>query len=183
VAKELKMKLKSAALGAAVAILATASPVAAADLFGGLYVHDIKTPIDLRGIEGGVDVQFGVRGDRLKGLAFLGAPSPYAFAAVNSAGGTHYAAAGLSWKIGDRLYLRPGFGLAVHTGSLRPDPAEPARSLGSRILFEPELGFGFRATHRLSIEASWVHMSNGTILAEQNPGMDNIGVRLNVRLR
>jgi len=176
----MKPPLIAAALAASASL---AAPARAGELFGGLYAHDVKTPLDLRGIERGVDFQLGVRGGRLRGLAFLGSPSPYAFAAVNSAGGTDYAAAGLSWKIGHRVYLRPGFGLAVHSGSLRLDPAEPARSLGSRILFEPEVGVGLQASERLSVEASWVHVSNGTILAEQNPGMDNIGVRLSLKLR
>jgi hypothetical protein len=168
-------------LAAAAALIA--SPAPAQEIIAGVYAHDVKTPLDLRGIEGGADFQFGIRAERLSGLQVIGAPSPYVFAAVNSAGGTHYAAAGLSWKIGDTVYLRPGLGLAVHTGSLRLDPAEPARSLGSRILFEPELAIGVRAGERLSIEASWVHMSNAGILSHQNPGMDNIGVRLGWRFR
>jgi lipid A 3-O-deacylase len=175
------MHLRLLAAAAAAALLA--SPACAQEIFGGVYAHDVKTPLDLRGIEGGVDFQLGLRGEKLAGLHAIGAPSPYAFAAVNSAGGTHYAAAGLSWKIGDRIYLRPGFGLAVHTGSLRLDPSEPARSLGSRILFEPELALGVRAGERLSIEASWIHMSNGGLLSHQNPGMDNLGVRLSWRFR
>jgi len=170
-----------AAAAAAAALLA--SPACAQEIFGGVYAHDVKTPLDLRGIEDGVDFQLGIRGEKLEGLHAIGAPSPYVFAAVNSAGGTHYAAAGFSWKIGDRVYLRPGFGLAVHTGSLRLDPAEPARSLGSRILFEPELALGIRANERLSIEASWIHMSNAGLLSRQNPGMDNLGVRLSWRFR
>jgi lipid A 3-O-deacylase len=169
-------------LAAAVAAV-PACPASAQELFGGVYAHDVKTPLDLRGIEPGVDFQLGFRDGRIGGLHAVGSPSPYAFAAANSAGGTHYAAAGLSWLIGSKAYLRPGFGLAVHTGSLRLDPHQAARSLGSRILFEPELGLGFRASERLAIEASWVHVSNGGILADQNPGMDNIGVRLSYRLR
>jgi hypothetical protein len=155
----------------------------AQEIVGGLYVHDVKTPLDLRGMEGGVDIQLGYRGERLSGLHAIGSPSPYAFAAANSSDDVHYAAAGLSWKIGGDLFLRPGIGLAVHTGSLRIDPAEPRRSLGSRVLFEPELGIGFRASERLTIEASWVHMSNATILSHQNPGIDNLGVRFSYRLR
>jgi hypothetical protein len=168
-------------LAAATALLAM--PANAQELIVGVYAHDVKTPLDLRGIEDGVDLQIGLRGERLHALDVIGAPSPYVFAAANSAGGTHYAAAGLSWKIGDAVYLRPGFGLAVHTGSLRLDPAEPARSLGSRILFEPELALGVRAGERLSIEASWIHMSNAGLLSHQNPGMDNIGLRLAWRFR
>jgi lipid A 3-O-deacylase len=168
---------------AALAALCAGSPVFAQEVVGGFYAHDVKTPLDLRGIEGGVDLQLGYRGERLGGLSAIGAPSPYAFVALNSSNDVHYAAAGLSWKIGGDVFLRPGIGLAVHTGSLRVDPAEPRRSLGSRILFEPELGIGFRVSERMTLEASWVHMSNATILSHQNPGIDNLGVRLSYRLR
>jgi hypothetical protein len=167
----------------AVALAAAASPASAQELFGGVYAHDVDTPLNLRGIEPGVDFQFGLRGARLRGLGFIGSPSPYAFAALNSNGDAHYAAAGISWKIGGKLYLRPAFGLAVHTGPTHADPLEPRRSFGSRVLLEPELGVGYQFGRRLSAEASWVHMSHGGLFAEQNPGIDNIGVRLNYRFR
>jgi hypothetical protein len=176
------IRLLTVAATAAAAVLFAAA-AQAQEVIAGVYAHDVKTPLDLRGIEGGVDVQLGFRGAPLTGLHAIGSPSPYVFAAANSAGGTHYAAAGLSWKIGDGIYLRPGFGLAVHTGSLRLDPSERARSLGSRILFEPELALGVRAGERLSIEASWIHMSNAGLLSNQNPGMDNIGLRMSWRFR
>jgi hypothetical protein len=169
---------------AAAALAAAATPASAQEVFGGVYAHDVETPLNLRGVEPGVDFQAGWRGARMRGLGFIGSPSPYAFAALNSDGDAHYAAAGISWTIGGRLYLRPGLGLAVHTGPIRPDPGEPRRSFGSRILIEPELGVGYRFGTQLSAEASWVHMSHaGLFNSRQNPGIDNIGVRLNYRFR
>ncbi len=168
----------------AAALAATATPVYAQEVFGGVLAHDVETPLNLRGVEPGVDFQAGWRGERIRGLGFIGAPSPYAFAALNSNGDAHYAAAGISWKIGGRFYARPGFGLAVHTGPIHPDPGEPRRSFGSRVLIEPELGLGYRFSQRLSAEASWIHMSHaGLFNSRQNPGIDNIGVRLNYRFR
>ncbi|MDP8993798.1 MAG: acyloxyacyl hydrolase, partial [Pseudomonadota bacterium] len=108
-------------------------------------------------------------------------PSPYAFLGLNTAGDAHYAAAGLSWRIGGRVYLRPGFGIAVHTGEVTPDRREPKRAFGSRILFEPEIGLGVQLSERLSVEASLVHMSHATLLDGHNPGIDNLGLRLNYR--
>ena len=35
---------------------------------------------------------------------------------------------------------------------------------------------------RLSIEASWVHMSHAQLFGRENPGIDNLGVRLNLAL-
>ena len=165
-------------------ILAAAStaPAQAAEVFGGLYVHGVDTPLTLGGSpEGGVDVQLGYRGGSIINGTAL---EPYVFGAVNSRGDTHYAAAGLSWKFGDQVYIRPGLGLAVHTGSARNfnDSDNDRIEFGSRILFEPELGVGARISERMTIEASWIHLSHGTLLGRQNPGIDNIGARLNWKL-
>jgi hypothetical protein len=43
-------------------LAALPAPAVAGELFGGLYVHDVDTPITASGIEGGVDVQLGWRG-------------------------------------------------------------------------------------------------------------------------
>ena len=102
------------------------------------------------------------------------------FGALNTSGDTHYAAAGLSAKFGDRIFIRPGLGIAVHTGSTRnfDNPFNDRIEFGSRILFEPELGIGARISDRATIEASWVHLSHATLFGKQNPGIDNIGARL-----
>ena len=165
---------------AAAAAAVVPSAAQAGEVFGGLYVHDVKTPLDKGGVEGGADVQLGFRGGRI-GRTPL---QPYAFVAINTAGETNYAAVGLSAKFGHRLFIRPGLGIAVHSGSARnyEDPFNGKVDLGSRILFEPELGIGFQASERLSIEASVVHMSHAQLFGRQNPGMDNIGVRLNFGL-
>ena len=67
-------------------------------------------------------------------------------AAVNSRATPTIAAVGLSAKFGDRIYIRPGIGLAIHTGSARNtnNPFNDKIEFGSRILFEPELGIGAR---------------------------------------
>jgi lipid A 3-O-deacylase len=168
--------IKTTLIAGLLALIA-AAPAQAGEIFGGLYVHDVDTPLTHSGEEGGVDVQLGYRwGD--KGL------QPYLFAAANSAGETHYAAAGISYKFGDKVFIRPGLGLAVHTGSAKnfDDPDNRKVDFGSRILFEPELGIGFRINDRATIEASWVHMSHAQIFGRQNPGMDNFGARLSWKL-
>jgi len=168
-------------LAALASLALTAAPAHAGELFGGVYKHAVDTPLSLGGgNEKGVDLQLGYRFD---GLGRTGL-QPYAFAAVNSAGDTHYAAAGLSYRWGRKLFLRPGLGLAVHTGSSREFEIRGNRDIefGSRVLFEPELGVGYQASERLSVEASWVHMSHAAIFSGQNPGIDNIGVRLNLKL-
>lgn len=165
---------------ALLAALALPAPAAAAELFGGVYVHDVDTPLTKSGIESGLDLQAGLRGGRI-GLTPL---QPYAFVAVNTKGETSYGAIGLSAKFGDAIYVRPGLGLAVHTGSTKnfSDPNDGKIDFGSRILFEPEVAVGARLNQRLSVEASWVHMSHATLFSRQNPGIDNFGVRLNFAL-
>jgi hypothetical protein len=157
------------------AIPATAS---ADELFGGLYVHDVKTPLDKSGIEGGMDVMLGWRGGKIAHTPL----QPYVLGAVNTAGNTNYAAAGLSLKFGDRIYFRPGLGIAVHTGSAGNVYRTDKIAFGSRVLFEPEIGVGARIGDRATIEASWVHMSHAQLFGRENPGIDNFGVRLNLRL-
>ena len=156
-----------------------AAPAHAGELFGGLFVHDVKTPLTLSGVESGVDAQIGWRGGRI-GKTPL---QPYVFGSLNSDGNTHFAAAGISAKFGDRIYIRPGVGIAVHTGSAAnfDNPFNDEIEFGSRVLFEPELGIGARLSDRATIEASWVHLSQGQVFGRQNPGIDNLGVRLSYR--
>jgi hypothetical protein len=116
-------------------------------------------------------------------LSFIGTATPHAFVSVNSAGDTHFAAAGVNWKFGKKVYLRPGIGLAVQTGPSRMVPGDGRIDFGSRVLFEPEIGAGVQVGERLSVEASWVHLSHAKIFGPQNPGLDTIGVRLNYRFR
>ena len=157
---------------------ALATPAPAAEIFGGLYVHDVDTPLTKSGIEGGADVMVGWRGDRLGGTPI----QPYLFGALNTAGETSYAAAGISARFGDRFYIRPGVGLALHSGSAGNFQRTDRIAFGSRILFEPEVAVGTQLNDRVSIEASWVHMSHAQLRSSQNPGIDNFGVRLNFGL-
>ena len=156
------------------AVIAAASPAQAGEIFGGAYLHDIDSPLTASGIENGVDVQLGYRWDRI-GRTPL---QPYLFAALNTAGETSYAAVGLSAKFGDRVFIRPGLGIAIHNGSDDKFNRSDKIAFGSRVLFEPELGLGVRLSDHATIEASWVHMSHAQLFGGQNPGIDNIGVRL-----
>lgn len=166
------------ALGAALAFLPAQAN--AGEIFGGLYVHDVDTPFTLSGVEGGADVMLGYRGGKIFGTRL----QPYVLGSLHTKGQTHFAAVGLSAKFGDKLYIRPGLGIAVHSGSAAnfEDPDNGKIDFGSRVLFQPEVGIGTRLAPRTTIEASWVHLSQGQIFGRQNPGMDSFGVRLNVEL-
>jgi lipid A 3-O-deacylase len=165
----------------AAASLSASTPAAAGEIFGGLYKHDVPTFLNKSGnVESGADVQLGWRGGGIGHTPI----QPYIFGALNTAGDTSYAAAGLSARFGDSLYIRPGLGIAIHTGSTRDFqiPGNGKIEFGSRVLFEPELGFGMRLAPRITAEASWIHMSHAQLFGKQNPGIDNIGVRVNVAL-
>jgi hypothetical protein len=166
-----------------IAIGAVPGAANAAEVFGGVYAHDVKLPTDLSGREGGADLMLGLRGGTI--AKPLGAElQPYVFGALNTAGDTDYAAVGFSVKfgLGKSVYFRPGLGLAIHDGSADQFFRSDRIAFGSRVLFEPELGIGTHISNRLSLEASWVHMSHATLFSRQNPGIDNLGMRLNLAL-
>jgi hypothetical protein len=164
------------------ALLVAIAPTAAnaGEIFGGIHVHDLKTPLDKSGIEDGLDFSVGYRGGRMFGTPL----QPYIFGALNSAGQTDYAAAGISARfgLGGGWYIRPGVGLAIHDGSAGKFYRTDKIAFGSRVLFEPEVGIGTRLNRKLSIEASWVHMSHAQLEGRENPGIDNLGFRVNLAL-
>ena len=166
-------------------MMALAFPTAAAaqEVFAGVHVHDVKTPLDASGIESGIDFSLGVRGPVI-GHLFTGQLQPYVFGALNSAGNTDYAAAGVEAKfsLGNKLYVRPGIGIAVHDGSAGKYYLTDKIAFGSRVLFEPEFAIGTQVSRRFSVEASWVHMSHAQLFGKENPGIDNLGVRMNLAL-
>ena len=167
-------------LGAALLALSLPTAANAGELFGGIHVHDVKTPLDKSGIEDGVDFSVGIRGGGLFGTRL----QPYLFGALNSAGATDYAAAGISARfgLGHGWYVRPGVGLAIHDGSAGKFYRTDKIAFGSRVLFEPEIGIGAQVSRRVSVEASWVHMSHAQLEGKENPGIDNLGFRVNLAL-
>ena len=168
------------ALALAAVLLCLPAAASAQEVFGGVYAHAVGTKLSLGSSrEKGADLQLGYRGPKIiRGTGL----QPYVFGALNSNGDTSFAAAGLSWRFGDRFYIRPGIGLAIHNGSTKDFNVDNRIAFGSRILFEPELGVGTRVNERLSIEASWVHLSHGQLFGGQNPGIDTIGARINLKL-
>lgn len=164
-------------VGALAACLAVYAPARADEMWAGVYAHDV-TPISSTRFEHGVDIQLGWRGRPVNALKAIGRPQPYILGAGNLDGGTNYAAAGLSWRFGDAIYLRPGIGMAIHDGPLFAVRNGRRVDLGSRVLFEPELAAGGRLNRCAAMELSWVHMSHATLFSRQNRGQDNVGIRV-----
>ncbi|MEW5685024.1 MAG: acyloxyacyl hydrolase [Pseudomonadota bacterium] len=184
----------------AAAFALSAGPALAGEVFGGIYAHDVDDGISYGKFEDGAQIVLGARTTALDELSFIGKPRVHLLAGVNTSGGTNYAAAGLSWRfdLSDRVYFQPGIGLAIQDGRVDlPSPNAPGITpeerikrlrdfqtkldLGSRVLFEPELTLGWKATERLSVELSWIHLSHGKLAGDYNPGVGDIGVRFTYR--
>ena len=108
--------MKSAVYLCPALLLLAPTAAHAGEVFGGLYVHDVKLPTDKSGIEDGADVQLGYRGGDIGHTPL----QPYIFGALNTAGQTSYAAAGLSARFGRTVYFRPGLGIARGVAASRP---------------------------------------------------------------
>lgn len=173
-------------LAPALAAIVSVTPVAAQEAFVGAYFHEVDTPLTFPVDESGADIELGYRFAPVEALSFIGKPQPYVLASINTAGDTNFAGGGLSWKLGNGpIYVRPGIGLIVHDGpSERFDPVTLRRTdLGSRVLLEPEIAIGAQVTERVSVEASWVHISHAQLFnSQQNPGIDMMGVRVNLAM-
>jgi len=194
--------MRRAALISAASAALMAGPALAGEVFAGAYVHDIDDGISYGKFEQGAQIVFGARTTALEELRIIGKPRVHLLAGVNTSGGTDYVAAGLAWrfKLADsgRVYIQPGIGLALHDSRVAfPSPDEPGISaaerlkrlddfqnkldLGSRVLFEPELTVGWKATERLAVELSWIHLSHGRLAGHYNPGVADVGLRFTYR--
>jgi lipid A 3-O-deacylase len=184
----------------AVAASALAAPASGGEAFAGVYAHDVDDGISYGKFEHGAQIVAGVRTTALDELAFIGRPRVHLLAGVNTAGGVDYLAGGFAWRfdLAKHLYLQPGIGVAIHDRRVAfPSPDEPGITpaerlkrlddfqnrldLGSRVLFEPELTLGWKATERLSMELSWIHLSHARLAGHYNPGVADVGLRFSYR--
>ena len=167
-----------AGLVAALALAAT--PAEATEIFGGAFAHDLDLGLTACCSEDGTDVQLGVRSGSL-GRFLGGELHAYALGSANLSDGVNFGAVGLlvRYELSPTLYLQPGLGAAIHDGPSEKFQATSDRIyFGSDILFQPELSLGWRLNERLAAELSWVHLSHAQLAGEQNPGMDDVGLRL-----
>lgn len=92
---------------------------------------------------------------------------------------THYGYADLRWEaLWDKVFFGIGLGGAIHDGELSRDRKN--KDLGSRLLFHIPAELGYQFTPRNRISLYFEHISNAD-LADPNPGMDSIGLRLSHR--
>lgn len=165
---------------AALAALTAGAPAQADEIWLGVYDHDAT--ISQTKFEGGADIKAGWIGERIERFRRIGRPAPHLLVSKSLNGHTDYVAAGLNWTVGKTWYLRPGIGLAVNNGPSRAVRNGRRVDIGSPVTFEPELAAGWRFSERVSVEASWIHLSHAMLVSKQNRGMDSIGFRLVIRL-
>ena len=161
------------------------APAFANEAFGGIYSPEVQTPLSMDSEESGASLQAGFRFAPLRALGTVGKPAPYVLASLNMKGGTSFAGIGLSWKVNvGAVYVRPEVGVIAHDGPSRKLAATGKHlELGSRVLFQPGISIGVEVDPRVSIEASWVHVSHGGLFnSKQNPGLDMLGMRVNLKL-
>jgi hypothetical protein len=117
---------------------------------------------------------------------------------INTDGRTSFASVGAEWRqhvLHRRLYGQVGIGVTVIDGyRFTPDPFEPGltsseaqrrydislrrTSFGSKVLFNPNASIGARLSSRWAVEVAWEHYSHRRLFSRQNPGIDNVGIRL-----
>ena len=76
------------------------------------------------------------------------------------------------------IFFGLGLGAALHDGPL--DERGNRKALGSRVLFHVPLELGWRWDRHSSVSLYFEHVSNAG-LADENEGMDNVGVRYGYR--
>jgi lipid A 3-O-deacylase len=116
---------------------------------------------------------------------WIASPRPHIGATVNTAGDTSIAYAGVTYEgeVWRRVFVGLGLGLAIHDGPLHnPDDERCGRfsdcGFGSRVLFRGALEAGWRFQGGTSVSLFYEHFSHYGFLAEENEGVDSLGLRL-----
>lgn len=135
---------------------------------------------------------------RSRPLRILLKPRLTGKAQINTDGRTSFASVGAEWRqhiLRGRFYAQAGIGVTVIDGyRFTPDPFQPGlngdeaqrryniylrrTSFGSKILFNPNASVGVRLDARWALEIAWEHYSHRRLFSQQNPGIDNVGIRL-----
>lgn len=178
------MRLRWTVIGFVWGLLAAGGAAAAQESL----IHEMKVGLlnhDVDGLwsgfnrESGADVNIELvvgRGVEL----FGGKIRPALGASVNTTGDTSKAYVDLRWDrdFDSGVFVGIGVGAAVHDGEL--SPARGRKALGSRVLFHIPVEAGFRVSERIGISLYFDHVSNA-YLADENEGMDTLGIRLGYR--
>ena len=116
-------------------------------------------------------------------LEWAYSPRPRVGISINTSGDTSSAYTSLGWDTAwdNGIYLDGFFGLAVHDGELTEGNDKGKIEFGSRVLFHLGGDIGWRWDDHNGIALVWEHMSNGSMLASKNQGIDSLGLRYSYR--
>ena len=175
-------------VAAAMLAAACVTPATAQDIVSEARIGVLRHDIDFLGdsLEPGQDINAELLFASPGFLDLAFSPRPHLGVSVNTEGATSQLYAGLTWTIRaphrgllGRLWFSPFLGGTVHNGELRSlDPEE--KSLGSRVLFRLGGEIGVDVTQRISVSVVYDHASNAN-LADENEGLNNVGVRVGWR--
>ena len=188
--------LAALAAGAALAAPGAAQAGLIDEVKFGAVVHNIRvTDGKNANKESGPVVEAQVNFTSPGVLRIVGAPRPYAVAAVNASGDTSFAAVGLEWRweFAEGWGFEPGFGYALHDGEVSnpfadgtPQSTAFVRDkvlYGSEDLFRVSFAVTRDFGERWNAQAILLHYSHGQILGTgRNQGVDQLGVRLGYKL-
>lgn len=116
-------------------------------------------------------------------LEWLWEPRPHVGASFSTSGDTSSIYTGLGWDTDwdNGVFLDGFFGLAAHNGELHDGNPKGKIEFGSRVLFRLGGEVGWRWDGHNAVGLVWEHMSNGSILASKNQGIDSLGLRYSYR--
>jgi lipid A 3-O-deacylase len=130
--------------------------------------------------ESGIDVDMEFLFTSPDFLRFLWSPRPHVGMHINTQGETSQFWVGLAWtaELWGWLLIEGTFGIAVHDGKLHDFTGE-RREFGARVLARESIAIGvvFGEQKRHNAVVYLDHVSHGSLLDEENEGMDNIGMR------
>lgn len=146
------------------------------ELKAGVLAHDLDF-IATDAIEDGIDLNAELLLPSPDFLAPIFSPRPHIGVQINTAGDTSQVYAGATWtfELTDRVWLGLGGGGAVLNGET-DQLGLSRKALGSSVLFRLSAELGFNITDQLNVSVYFDHESNA-FLAEENPGLDNAGIR------
>jgi lipid A 3-O-deacylase len=150
----------------------------------GVFAHDRGFASDRH--EDGIDINAELlfQPPRWRSWQAIGAPSPHLGLTLNLSGETSALYGGVTYTfgLGKRMIVAAAAGLALHNGPLhQSDSARCKRDsdcgFGSRIIPRVALELGGTLGPRHALTLLWSHMSHGGTFADENEGVDAIGLR------
>lgn len=184
----MKLLAKMAALAGLIGM--SILPASAGEVRIGAAKHDIK------GREGGVDIQFEYVFDRMPVMQGRNyGIRPYLVGVTNTDGHINFAGAGLSPEItfSDNWFAEFQLGVVGHDGRTDlPPPNMPVErqyildnevTYGCEALFHLSPAIGRKVSDRMSVMFYWEHLSHGQVFCSgKNEGLDSYGLRFGIDL-